>query len=103
MLMGKLLPSKTNPSTLISFPRGSGNHSTLMKEKDMGKLKNALIQFQEQRDGKGIKNSVAVKHIDPRNRGMVDSDEAWAQYEAEFNDWLDKYEASFGDDRGYLP
>ena len=97
MLMGKLLPSKTNPSTLISFPRGSGNHSTLMKEKDMGKLKNALIQFQEQRDGKGIKN------IDPRNRGMVDSDEAWAIYEAEFNDWLDKYEASFGDDRGYLP
>ena len=32
----------------------------------------------------------------PRHRGMVDSDEAWAQYEAEFNDWLDRYEASFG-------
>jgi len=68
-----------------------------MKEKDMGKLKNALIQFEEQRAGKGSKD------LDPRYRGMVDSDEAWAQYEAEFNDWLDKYEASFGDDRGYLP
>jgi hypothetical protein len=63
----------------------------------MGKLKNALIQFQEQRDGMGIKN------IDPRNRGMEDSDEAWAIYEAEFNDWLDKYEASFGAENGYLP
>ena len=39
----------------------------------------------------------------PRHRGMVDSDEAWAQYEAEFNDWLDKYEASFGAENGYLP
>jgi hypothetical protein len=27
---------------------------------------------------------------------MVDSDEEWAIYEAEFNDWLDKYEQSFG-------
>jgi hypothetical protein len=97
MLMGKLLPSKTNPSTLFSFPRGSGNHSTLMKEKDMGKLKNALIQFEEHRASK------QKPILDPRYRGLEDSDEAWALYEAEFNDWLDKYEASFGDDRGYLP
>jgi len=63
----------------------------------MGKLKNALIQFEEQRAGK------QKPTLDPRYRGLEDSDEAWAIYEAEFNDWLDKYEASFGDDRGYLP
>ena len=63
----------------------------------MGKLKQALIGFEEQRAIKGS------KVIDPRYRGMIDSDwanmvgseEAWAQYEAEFNDWLDRYEASF--------
>jgi hypothetical protein len=63
----------------------------------MGKLKQALIAFEEQRAGKGIKD------LDPRYRGMVDSDEEWAIHEAEFNDWLDKYEQSFGDEKGYLP
>ena len=63
----------------------------------MGKLKNALIEFEEQRACK------QKPILDPRNRGMVDSDEEWAIYEAEFNDWLDKYEQSFGDEKGYLP
>ena len=63
----------------------------------MGKLKQALIAFDEQRAGKGIKN------LDPRYRGMVDIDEEWAIYEAEFNDWLDKYEQSFGGEEGHLP
>jgi hypothetical protein len=63
----------------------------------MGKLKQALIAFEEQQAIKGS------KVIDPRYRGMVDSDADWAIYEAEFNDWLDKYEASFGDEKGYLP
>lgn len=63
----------------------------------MGKLKQALIAFDEQR----MTNRLAIK--DPRFSGMVDSDEEWAIYEAEFNDWLDKYEASFGDEKGYLP
>ena len=55
----------------------------------MGKLKQALIAFDEQRmaSGKPI--------LDPRYRGLEDSDEAWAQYEFEFNDWLDRYEQSF--------
>jgi len=56
----------------------------------MGKLKQALIAFEEQQAIKGS------KVIDPRYRGMVDSDAEWAIYEAEFNDWLDKYEQSFG-------
>ena len=71
----------------------------------MGKLKQALIAFEEQQAIKGS------KVIDPRYRGMIDSDwaqmvgseEAWAIHEAEFNDWLDKYEQSFGDEKGYLP
>jgi hypothetical protein len=56
----------------------------------MGKLKQALIAFEEQQAIKGS------KVIDPRYRGMVDNDADWAIYEAEFNDWLDKYEQSFG-------
>lgn len=56
----------------------------------MGKLKNALIASEEQRA------CSQRPTLDPRNRGMVDSDEEWAIYEAEFNDWLDRYEASFG-------
>jgi len=63
----------------------------------MGKLKQALIAFDEQR----MTNRLAIK--DPRFSGMEDSDQEWSIYEAEFNDWLDKYEASFGDEKGYLP
>ena len=62
----------------------------------MGKLKQALIAFEEQQAIKGS------KVIDPRYRGMVDSDEEWALYEMEFNDWLDKYEQSFGGEEGQL-
>jgi hypothetical protein len=63
----------------------------------MGKLKQALIAFDEQRTAKNLLTK------DPRNNGLSDDDMAWAQYEAEFNEWLDKYEASFGDEKGYLP
>ena len=63
----------------------------------MGKLKQALIQFQE------LQSVKQRPILDPRYRGIEDSDEAWAIYEAEFNDWLDRYEASFGDEKGYLP
>jgi hypothetical protein len=63
----------------------------------MGKLKQALIAFEEQSASKKSKT------LDPRFRGMVDNDAEWAIHEAEFNDWLDKYEASFGDEKGYLP
>lgn len=55
----------------------------------MGKLKQALIAFDEQRMAK------QRPVLDPRYRGLEDSDEAWAQYETEFNDWLDRYEQSF--------
>ena len=60
----------------------------------MGKLKNALIEFDEQRMAKKLLDK------DPRRSGLEDSDEAWAQYEKEFNDWLDRYEQSFGQGDG---
>lgn len=47
------------------------------------------LAMKEQQAGFGVGN--------PPNRGMVDSDEAWAQFNKEFNDWLDAYEKSFGD------
>jgi hypothetical protein len=47
------------------------------------------LAIKEQQSGFGVGN--------PRHRGMVDSDEAWAQFDKEFNDWLDAYEKSFGD------
>lgn len=35
--------------------------------------------------------------------GYPTDDQALAQYEAEFNAWLDAYEKSFGDEEGKLP
>jgi hypothetical protein len=69
----------------------------------MGKLKQALIAFEEQRSGGTQSAGKKSKTLDPRYRGMVDDDADWAIHEAEFNDWLDKYEQSFGDEKGYLP
>ena len=50
------------------------------------------LAIKEQQSGFGVGN--------PRHRGMVDSDDAWAQFDKEFNDWLDAYEKSFGDNCG---
>jgi hypothetical protein len=47
------------------------------------------LAIKEQQSGFGVGN--------PLHRGMVDSDEALAQFDKEFNDWLDAYEKSFGD------
>jgi hypothetical protein len=72
-----------------------------MKEKDMGKLKQAMIQFNEERSKRSA-GSKTFQNLDPRLSGMEDSDEEWAIHEAEFNDWLDKYEQSFGGEEGQL-
>lgn len=68
----------------------------------MGKLKQSLIAEQENIDAlhRVYQNTLRTQ---PKLLGLEDSDEAWAIYEAEFNDWLDKFEASFGDENGYLP
>ena len=61
----------------------------------MGKLKQALISEQENIDAlhRVYQNTLKSQ---PKYFGLEDTDEAWAQYEAEFNDWLDRYEQSFG-------
>jgi hypothetical protein len=77
----------------------------------MGKLKNLIINNQEVEaqfhrifNAKNdAQSNPKLKALDPRLSGLEDNDQAWAQYEQEFNDWLDKYEASFGDQHGYLP
>lgn len=68
----------------------------------MGKLKQLMISNEE--SFKRIFEKSKYPTIsDPRNSGLPDDDQAWAIYEAEFNDWLDKYEQTFGDENGYLP
>jgi hypothetical protein len=70
----------------------------------MGKIKQALIEFEEQRFNekeidygcRGLLRKVPVVSKEEWvKHGMVNQQD-WAQYEAEFNAWLDKYEASFG-------
>jgi hypothetical protein len=60
----------------------------------MGKLKSMLIVDQEQMDNRLLPKSLSK---DPRVRGMEITDEELAQFDKEFNDWLDRYEQSFGD------
>lgn len=52
----------------------------------MGKIKQALIEFEEQ--------GYAQFKSTPKEEVLNQQD--WAQYEAEFNAWLDDYEKSFG-------
>ena len=54
----------------------------------MGKLKQALIVEQEQ--------SYASFKSEPK--GEVLNQQDWAEFDKEFNAWLDAYEASFGSD-----
>jgi hypothetical protein len=56
----------------------------------MGKLKQAMIEFEEQ--------SYAQFKSTPKEEVLNQQD--WAQYEAEFNAWLDAYEKSFGQQGG---
>ena len=61
----------------------------------MGKLKNAIIAENEQAFKRIFEKS---KYSDPRISGISEpSDEELAQWDMEFNAWLDDYEKSFGD------
>jgi hypothetical protein len=71
----------------------------------MGKVKNALIDEQEAQFNaneidygwRGLLRKVPVVSKEEWVAyGMADQRD-WAQYEAEFNAWLDAYEKSFGD------
>ena len=59
----------------------------------MGKLKSMLIVDQEQMDNRLLPKSIST---DPRVSGMEITDEELAQFDKEFNEWLDMYEQSFG-------
>jgi hypothetical protein len=65
----------------------------------MSKLKDSIITEQEQLDSRLYP---VLANKDPRSSGLnvcgIDlSDEELATLDKEFNDWLDAYEASFGD------
>ena len=60
----------------------------------MGKVKASIITEQEQLDNRLYP---VLANKDPRISGMQIDDSNIAQFEAEFNDWLDAYEQSFGD------
>ena len=61
----------------------------------MGKLKNAIIAEQEQMDSRLYPK---LANNDPRVSGIQNiSDEELAVFDREFNEWLDAYEKSFGD------
>lgn len=59
----------------------------------MGKLKNLIIKNEEAFNRFKAKQQI----IDPRDSGLEPTDEDLAKYEAEFADWLDMYEKSFGE------
>jgi hypothetical protein len=70
----------------------------------MGKLKQALIEFEEQRlnaldidyGKRGLIRDVPMASREEWvSYGMANQQE-WAEFEKEFNAWLDAYEASFG-------
>jgi len=61
----------------------------------MGKLKNAIIAENEQAFKRIFEKS---KYSNPRTDGITEpSEEQYAQWDIEFNAWLDDYEKSFGD------
>ncbi len=67
----------------------------------MGRVKQLSMEAWEEkllRDEKRYGSSCGSQDL-----GYPTDDQALAQYEAEFNAWLDAYEKSFGDEEGKLP
>lgn len=68
----------------------------------MGKLKEAIINQQENLDAmRRIYQKSNYSHGNPRNSDNIitePTDQELAQWDLEFNAWLDNYEASFGSD-----
>jgi hypothetical protein len=70
----------------------------------MGKIKQALIEFEEQRfnakehsfGSRDLLRKVPVVSKEEWVKHGMANQQDWAQYEAEFNAWLDAYEKSFG-------
>ncbi len=71
----------------------------------MGKVKQLFMESWEEKllaDEKRFTSSSGSPKK-PKQLELFPDDQAQAQYEAEFNAWLDAYEKSFGDREGKLP
>lgn len=66
----------------------------------MGRVKQLFNEYWEEKLAKAEKHQRQLE-LDLAQNDM--NAEEWAQYTKEFNEWLDAYEKSFGDDEGRLP
>jgi cephalosporin-C deacetylase-like acetyl esterase len=66
----------------------------------MGRVKQLFNEYWEEKLAKAEKHQRQLE-LDLAQNDM--NAEEWATYTKEFNEWLDAYEKSFGDDEGRLP
>ena len=66
----------------------------------MGRVKQLFNEYWEEKLAKAEVHQRQLE-LDLAQNDM--NAEEWAQYTKEFNEWLDAYEKSFGDDEGRLP
>ena len=66
----------------------------------MGRVKQLFNEYWEEKLAKAEKHQRQLE-LDLAQNDM--NAEEWAQYTKEFNEWLDAYEKSFGDNEGRLP
>lgn len=68
----------------------------------MGRVKQLFNEYWEEKIAQAEANDNQLK-LDLAQDAMDMDSEEWAVYTKEFNEWLDAYEKSFGDDEGKLP
>ena len=68
----------------------------------MGRVKQLFNEYWEEKIAQAEANDNQLK-LDLAQDTMDMDSEEWAVYTKEFNEWLDAYEKSFGDDEGKLP
>lgn len=68
----------------------------------MGRVKQLFNEYWEEKIAQTEANDNQLK-LDLAQDAMDMDSEEWAIYTKEFNEWLDAYEKSFGDDEGKLP
>ncbi len=66
----------------------------------MGRVKQLFNEYWEEKLAKAEKHQRQLE-LDLAQNDM--NAEEWATYTKEFNEWLDAYEKSFGDNEGRLP
>ncbi len=68
----------------------------------MGRVKQLFNEYWEEKLAQAEANDNQLK-LDLAQDAMDMDSEEWAVYTKEFNEWLDAYEKSFGDNEGKLP